>query len=90
MTELEMKLEAALATFSSETGLKNTLVAAVEALVPLDPYPACATCPASFWYWNSELVCFCKIKKDETWGRKAHPVIACAEREILLTLPPAA
>ena len=87
MTELEMKLEAALAAFISETGNKNKLVAAIEKVVPLEPYPACATCPASFWYWDAELVCFCKVKKDDTWGRKAHPVIACAEREELLAPP---
>ena len=87
VTEVLKELAATLALYSSQAGDKNTLVAAVEELVSLDPFPSCATCPAAFWYWDTELACFCKVRKDDTWGGNARAVIACAEREDLLTLP---
>lgn len=85
--EIDPNLIPILAAFSQQSGIKNALVAAIEPLQPLEPYPACATCPASFWNWDTELVCFCKVKKEETWGRRAPGVIACAEREMLLAPP---
>lgn len=79
-----------LAAFSRPTRFRNSLVGALEGLVTLEPYPACASCPAGFWFWDTDLVCFCKSKKDYTWGRGARPVLACAEREALLIPPQAA
>lgn len=83
----EDEINQALARFSRRTSARNPLVAALEGAVKLDPYPACATCPGGFWFFDSELKCFCKVKKDNTWGRGAHPVRACVEREDLLTEP---
>lgn len=81
------KLTAILAAFEQRPGIMNDLVAATHGVRPLDPFPACATCPASFWYLDDELACFCKVKKDDTWGGRTAAVRACAEREMLLTPP---
>lgn len=85
--EIDPKIAAILAGFSQLPGINNPLVAAIEQVQPLEPYPACATCPASFWDWDTELVCFCKVKKEDTWGRGNPGIIACSEREMLLTPP---
>lgn len=81
-------LAAILAAFQQREGIVNELVAAVHSFVPLEPFvPPCATCPAAFWYLDDVLTCFCKIRKEDTWGRRATPIKACAEREMLLTPP---
>lgn len=91
MTEEERRREheiaQALARFSRRTSARNPLVAALDGLVKLDPYPACATCPAGFWFFDEEPRCFCKVRKEDTYGAKARPVRACAEREDLLAEP---
>lgn len=84
----DVNLAAILNVLEQRAGIMNELVAAVHGVVPLESFvPACATCPAAFWYLDDELTCFCKIKKDDTWGRRATPIKACAEREMLLTPP---
>lgn len=47
--------------------------------------PACATCPAGMWLATDALICFCKVMKQYTWGLDRAPVLACDERERLLT-----
>lgn len=87
MKETDPKREAILAAFYQRPGIMNDLVAAVHKIQPLVPFPACASCPASFWYLDSELACFCKVKKNDTWGGRVSGIVACAERETLLTPP---
>jgi len=76
-----------LATFEQRPGIMNELAAVMHERKPLVPFPACATCPASLWYLDQELACFCKVRKDDTWGGRAAAVRACAERETLLAPP---
>ncbi|TKD50602.1 hypothetical protein [Sphingomonas baiyangensis] len=87
MGENDADVAAVLATFEQRPGILDELVAAVNGHKTLDPLPACATCPASLWYLDHELACFCKVRKDDTWGGRAAAVRACAEREALLAPP---
>lgn len=45
------------------------------------PPAACASCPASLWYQDDQIRCFCNIMKVPTWPPASKPVIACDGRE---------
>src|SRR3546814_17731454 len=51
--------------------------------VTLTPDPACSSCRAAMWLFDTDIRCFCKVLKEYTWGRGRDPVIACDEREAL-------
>lgn len=44
------------------------------------PAAACASCPASLWYRDDQLRCFCNIIKMPTWPAST-AVMACDGRE---------
>lgn len=74
-----------LKTFGAVTAHLSPLVAKVGQSKPLGDYPACATCPAGMWLVTDDLLCFCKVMKQYSFGLGTTPVIACDERELLLT-----
>lgn len=51
--------------------------------VTLMPDPACSSCRAAMWLFDTDIRCFCKVLKEYTWGRGRDPIIACDEREAL-------
>ncbi|OQW80337.1 MAG: hypothetical protein BVN32_00170 [Proteobacteria bacterium ST_bin14] len=56
---------------------------------PLDPMPACGTCPKAMWYRTPKrLRAFCRELRIITWeDDEAEPVMQCDGREAALALP---
>lgn len=71
--------------YGARTPNRSPLVAKIGQIEAIGDYPACATCPAGMWLVTDELLCFCKVMKQYTYGLGQEPVIACDERELLLT-----
>lgn len=45
------------------------------------PQTACASCPASQWFYQDKWQCFCTVMKAMTWQSISSPVTACSARE---------
>lgn len=44
----------------------------------LNPFPACAMCPAAIWYKTQKtLNCFCSRMHAITWNGKEAPILNC-------------
>lgn len=45
------------------------------------PKTACASCPASQWFYQDKWQCFCTVMKAMTWQSISSPIRACSARE---------
>ena len=45
------------------------------------PRTLCVICPASLWYEQTNLRCFCTTMKRITWDKEAAPITRCDGRE---------
>ncbi|WP_296721987.1 hypothetical protein [Erythrobacter sp.] len=45
------------------------------------PLTACASCPASIWFYKEEWRSFCNIMKFASWQGKGTPILVCSARE---------
>ena len=51
-----------------------------DGVAPL-PHTACASCPASQWFYRDYWQCFCTVMKSMTWQSNSSPIQACSARE---------